>query len=147
MRKVTCASSLWHRWTWKGANRWFKNSSKEKMNPQLLFWLHWSQRGLFHFCFGTWHCYGPGDAGAAQKGQVLQLAPAQNGRTEVEVLMLVPSHQTRGTASAHEASCGSPAAKSDPLKMLWELHPKQWPPKADVRAPMWSPKATVRAPP
>lgn len=109
-----------------------RTAQRKKMNPQLLFWLQWSQRGLFHFCFGTWH--GPGDAGAAQKGQILQLAPAENGKTkggDVDV-------GSQPSDTWHSFGTWSPAAQSDPLKMLWELHPKEWPLK-----PLWEPHCVL----
>lgn len=55
MRKLICASSPWHLWVWKVTNLWFRKGLKRKMNPQLLFQLRLSQRGLFRFCFGIWN--------------------------------------------------------------------------------------------
>lgn len=82
MRKLKCAS--WHLWTWKGANCWFKNSSKKESEPAVAILAPLKTEGSFFTSalVPDTACSGPGDAGTTQKGQILPLAPAQNGKSK-----------------------------------------------------------------
>lgn len=113
MRNVICVSSPWHLWTWGGANCWFKNSSKKKLNPQLLFLLQWSQRVFFTSALVPDTAQAMKEPRRKVKSYTLHLL--KKAEPKVEAWMLVPSHHTRGTALAHGASCGS-LCKQWPLK-------------------------------